>query len=115
MINFKTSVWEDNIGALSLAKLEPGQITPTSKHYAVKYHCFRSQLKPNNIKLRIVDTKEQKADILSKGLGKDPFERIRRLLYGPCKPILYGSSFFIWHLLLFILYLLYNVIGRCKS
>ena len=30
--NTKLIVWEDNIGALTLAKLEPGQMTPRSKH-----------------------------------------------------------------------------------
>ena len=81
-INLKTSVWEDNISALTLAKLELGQMKPRSKHYAIKYHWFRSKLKPNNIELRKVDTKEQKANSLTKGLRKDPFERIRRLLCG---------------------------------
>jgi len=37
---FKTTVWEDNNGALTLAQMEPGQMTPRSKHYAVKYHWF---------------------------------------------------------------------------
>ena len=35
---FKTTVWEDNMGALQLAQLQLGQYTPHSKHYAVKYH-----------------------------------------------------------------------------
>ena len=35
---FKTTVWEDNMGALQLAQLQPGQYTPRSKHYVVKYH-----------------------------------------------------------------------------
>jgi hypothetical protein len=29
---------EDNVGALALGKLEPRQMTPCSKHYAIKYH-----------------------------------------------------------------------------
>ena len=37
---FKTTVWEDNMGALTLANLEPGRITPRSKYYAVKMHWF---------------------------------------------------------------------------
>ena len=39
-IDFTTTVWEDNVGALTLANLEPGQMIPRSKHYAVKYHWF---------------------------------------------------------------------------
>jgi len=33
---------EDNVGALNLAKKEPGRTTPRSKFYAVKYHWFHS-------------------------------------------------------------------------
>ena len=33
-------VHEDNVGALSLGKLEPHCMTPRSKHYAIKYHWF---------------------------------------------------------------------------
>ena len=35
-ISFKVSIWEDNIGALTLANLEPGRHTPRSKHYGIK-------------------------------------------------------------------------------
>jgi hypothetical protein len=81
-INFQTTVWEDNAGALSLANLEPGRMTPRSKHYAVKYHWFRSHLKPNNIKIFKIDTTKQKADILTKGLHTEKFWQIRQLLCG---------------------------------
>jgi hypothetical protein len=37
---FNTTVWEDNISALTLANLEPGRHTPRSKHYAIKRHWF---------------------------------------------------------------------------
>jgi len=46
---FKTTVWEDNVGALTFAQMEPGPMTPRSKHYAIKYHWFRSHLKPNSV------------------------------------------------------------------
>jgi hypothetical protein len=29
---FKTTVWEDNMGALTLAHMEPGRVMPRSKH-----------------------------------------------------------------------------------
>ncbi|CAJ1967493.1 unnamed protein product [Cylindrotheca closterium] len=38
--SLKTTVWEDNMGCLKLARLKPGQYTPRSKHYAVKYRWF---------------------------------------------------------------------------
>ena len=37
----QSTVWEDNVGALTLANLEPPQITPKSKHFGIKYHWFR--------------------------------------------------------------------------
>ena len=33
-------IHEDNVGALTLGKLEPRRMTPRLKHYAVKYHWF---------------------------------------------------------------------------
>jgi len=53
---FKTTVWEDNAGALTLAKMEPGRTTPRSKFYAVKYHWFPSHLKPNFIEIDKIES-----------------------------------------------------------
>jgi hypothetical protein len=78
----RTVVWEDNVGALTLANLEPGRTTPRSKHYPIKFHWFRSQLKPNNITVEKIDTSLQKADILTKGLRTIKFREIRKLLCG---------------------------------
>ena len=55
---FKTTVHEDNAGALTLANMEPGRMTPRSKHYAVKYHWFRSHLKENEARSYFVDGKQ---------------------------------------------------------
>jgi hypothetical protein len=79
---FRTTVWEDNNGALTLANMEPGRMTPRSKHYAIKYHWFRSHLKPQKVEVKKIDTKEQKADILTKGLKTETFREIRKLLCG---------------------------------
>jgi hypothetical protein len=79
---FRTTVWEDNNGALTLANMEQGRMTPRSKHYAIKYHWFRSHLKPEKVEVKKIDTKEQKADILTKGLKTDTFREIRKLLCG---------------------------------
>jgi hypothetical protein len=56
LTSFKTTVWEDNAGALTLANLEPGRITPRSKHYTIKYHRFRSHLKPNKVKIHKIES-----------------------------------------------------------
>jgi hypothetical protein len=62
----KTTVYEDNSGALTLAKLEPDRMTPRSKHYGVKYHWFRSKLQPNEIELERVESAKQQADMFTK-------------------------------------------------
>ena len=78
---FKTTVWEDNMGALTLANLEPGRITPRSKYYAVKMHWFRQHIS-DRLRVVKVDTTQQRADILTKGLTQSTFEHIRKLLCG---------------------------------
>ncbi len=40
IIKLNTTVYGDNVGALTLAKLEPGRMTPQSQFYGVKYHWF---------------------------------------------------------------------------
>lgn len=71
----KTTVWEDNSGALTLANLEPGRLTPRSKFYAVRYHWFRTHLKPNNVVVCKIDTNQQKADMLTKSLRTTPSKK----------------------------------------
>ena len=82
LTTFKTTVWEDNMGALTLANLDPGQNTTRSKFYDSKVHWFRSHLKPNQIKVAKIDTKAQRADIFTKSCLRDVFERLRKMLMG---------------------------------
>jgi hypothetical protein len=79
---FKTTVWEDNTGALTLANMEPGQITPQSKFYAINMHWFRSKLKPNKIVVMKIESDQQKADIFTKGLQVIKFTPNGHLLCG---------------------------------
>ena len=82
LVTFKTTVHEDNQGALALGLMEPGRNTPRSKFYSLKWHWFRHHLKPNQIELRYIDTKEQKADIFTKSLSTAEFIRARKLTCG---------------------------------
>ena len=77
-------IWEDNAACARLANLAPPRITPRSKHFGVKYHWFRRHIhkKKNNIVLNKIDSKNQVADIMTKGLTKDPFTYLRKLLMG---------------------------------
>ena len=81
--NFKTTIHEDNNGALILAQLEPGHHTPASRFYAIRlHHWFRSLLKPKKISVKRIDTNEQRADILTKALSSQKFRELRLLLCG---------------------------------
>jgi hypothetical protein len=75
-----SKVFEDNNGALQLARAP--RMTPRTKHYGIKYHFFRDQVDKGDIKLYKVDTKEQRADIFTKGLVLSIFEYIRSLVMG---------------------------------
>lgn len=77
-------IWEDNAACEKLANLEPPRMTPRSKHFGVKYHWFREYLHNtvNNIIRRKIDSKNQLADIMTKGLTKDPFKYLTKLLMG---------------------------------
>jgi hypothetical protein len=80
--HFQTTVWEDNAGALKLATLEPGRMTPRSKWYGIKYHWFRSKLKPNSIDIIKIASADQRADFLTKSLRREKFEANRKLTIG---------------------------------
>eukprot|EP00957_Ditylum_brightwellii_P052041 3947800-Ditylum_brightwellii.AAC.1 len=63
----QSRVWEHNLGALILGNIEPGCFTPGSKHFRIKYHWFRSKLKPNDVQLLKDDSPNNQSNILSKG------------------------------------------------
>jgi hypothetical protein len=75
-----SSVFEDNNGALTLARAP--RITPRTKHYAIKYHFFCENVVQGDIKLFKVESSKQRADIFTKGLVQQVHETIRKLLMG---------------------------------
>ena len=75
-------VHEDNVGALTLGKLEPRRMTPRSKHYALKYHWFREHIGPRKIELLKIDTSHQLGDIFTKGLTGTKFTTLRKTIMG---------------------------------
>jgi len=74
-----STIFEDNNGALSLA-VSPST-TPRTKHIAVKYHFFRDQV-GKGVELKKVDSREQVADIFTKGLVEELFVHLRKKLCG---------------------------------
>jgi hypothetical protein len=79
---FKTTVWEDNNGALKLATMQPGRTTPRSKAFGVRYHWFRSKLKPNEIEVKKIAGVDQRADFLTKALRPEAFIENRKVTCG---------------------------------
>ena len=76
----KCQVFEDNNGALLLATNQ--RITNRTKYFQVKWHFFWAQVRDGTVHIVKVDTKEQWADILTKGLNREGFERVRQLIQG---------------------------------
>ena len=76
----KCTLFEDNNGALELAK-QP-RYRPRTKHIAIKYHHFREHVKSGRIKIQPIDTQEQIADQFTKGLSTDTFRYLRFQLLG---------------------------------
>ena len=77
---FKTTVYEDNAAALSIATNQ--RLTSRSKHFSVKYHHFWESVKNGEINVEKIDTKEQNADYMTKGLPHEIFHANRRRVQG---------------------------------
>ena len=75
-----SKVFEDNQGALQLARAP--RMTPRTKHYGIKYHFFRDYVKRGEVQLHKIASKEQRADIFTKGLVQATFQYIRKSLLG---------------------------------
>jgi hypothetical protein len=73
-------VWEDNSGALEMAKTH--KYRPRTKHLNVKLHHFRDYVVRNEISVHKIDTKDQRADYLTKPVNVEILERLRKLVMG---------------------------------
>ena len=68
-------IYEDNSEVVSIAK--HGNFTKNSKHIKVHYHYVHECLKENKINILKVSTDENTADIFTKALCREKFERFR--------------------------------------
>jgi hypothetical protein len=75
-----SKVFEDNNATLPLAKVP--RTTLRNRHFAVKYHFFREHAARGDIEILKIASLEQKAVIFTKGLPRELFETIRKLLCG---------------------------------
>jgi hypothetical protein len=73
-------VFEDNSGALKLARLP--NLCPRPKHINVCYHHFCKHVRKGFIKTFPIDTKDQIADALTKPLAQNDFQRHCCLMCG---------------------------------
>jgi hypothetical protein len=80
MSTIKCQVFEDNNGALLLAVNQ--RITNRTKYFQVKWHFFWQHVRDGTVAIVKVDTQEQWADFLTKGLNRESFERVRKLVQG---------------------------------
>ena len=74
-----SKVFEDNDGALTLANAP--QMTPRTKHIALRYHHFREEVRAGRVHVLPIASIDQIADIFTKGL-KNNFANLRMKLMG---------------------------------
>ena len=73
------TVFEDNIGAIEMANHH--KYRPRTKHLNIKLHHFRDYVTRKEIIIRSIKTKDQPADLLTKGLNEVLTIRHKRFLY----------------------------------
>ena len=74
------TVFEDNSGALELARLP--KIRPRTKHINQAFHHFREHVERGDIIVHATPTDEQIADILTKPLPEAMFQKHRQSIMG---------------------------------
>ena len=70
-------IQEDNQAAISIAK-HP-QYHGRTKHISIKFHYVREQVENGTVKLEYCPSSDMIADMLTKGLNKDQFYKLRDL------------------------------------
>ena len=75
-----STVFEDNAACLLLATTH--RTTNRTKYYHIKWHWFWDSVRRGLVSIKAISTKDQRADYLTKGLVRETFERIRKLVQG---------------------------------
>jgi hypothetical protein len=73
-------VFEDNSGALEMAWTP--KMRPQTKYMNLKYHHSRESVEDGLVTIHAVGTKDQNADLFTKPLGRDLFEKFRKAIMG---------------------------------
>jgi len=72
------NIYEDNSGAVATAKF--GNFTINSKHIVVHYHFVHECVEETMIDIIKIESENNIADILTKSLGRNNFEKFRIML-----------------------------------
>lgn len=88
-INDGINIYEDNTGAICLAK--NGKFSKNSKHIDISYHFVNDYQKKRIINVTKINTDDQLADILTKPLGKEKFQKFRSMLNLECSVNISGN------------------------
>ena len=78
--SIKCTVFEDNSGALLLATNQ--KISARTKHFLVDWHFFWQAVNYQEVTVVKIDTKDQQADFLTKGLDRELFESNHKSVQG---------------------------------
>ena len=70
-------IYEDIQSAICMTKKT--QFHGRAKHIGIKYHFVREQVEEQNVKLKYCPTENMVADMLTKGVNKDTFKKIRSM------------------------------------
>lgn len=70
-----TRIFEDNQSAICMAR-NP-QFHGRAKHIGIKHHFIREQVERGTVELQYCPTEEMIADMLTKGLSRDQFTKLR--------------------------------------
>jgi hypothetical protein len=73
-------VFEDNSGALEMARTP--KMRPRTKHMNLKYHHFRDAVSSGLVGIHAIRTYDQIADIFTKPLAVDLFQKFRLAIMG---------------------------------
>ena len=79
-VSLISHAYEDNEACLHVATADPPRLTARNKSWNVKHHWFREQL--GDIKILPIASTDQLADVFTKALTQDLFEKFRKQLNG---------------------------------
>ena len=72
------TIYEDNQGAIELAK--NAKYHNRTKHINISHHFVHERIDSNEIQVIYCPTGDMNGDIMTKGLAKHSFEKLRNLL-----------------------------------